>query len=132
MTFSISIDELLSRTALTDAQQPDERPPHFKTASDITKTCALCTKPGKACVGCVDAPQYEHGEDLQNTYYCSQECQTTDWDNHKEICYRKSLRKKLYRASEILDRIWHALREHTFDLRISKTIDIDGVFTIII
>ncbi|KAF5002171.1 hypothetical protein FGRMN_547 [Fusarium graminum] len=79
-----------------------------------TKACKLTL----TCC-CLDAPEYAPG-DSADTFYCSRECQTEDWPNHKKKCNNLKRRKSLVRAVKLLKATFIAYREVMFDLHVTK------------
>ena len=76
------------------------------------------------CNGCADAPILST-EQPSNTFYCSTSCQKADWEIHKKICKLSSARKRLYRAGDIVQRIFYLYREHAFEKLITKVEKVD-------
>lgn len=54
------------------------------------------------------------------TFYCNSACQTADWTHHKQACKLLFARKRLYRAGDIVQRIFYVYREHTFNINITE------------
>lgn len=54
------------------------------------------------------------------TFYCDATCQKADWTNHKKVCKSLSARKRLYRAGDIVQRIFYVYREQAFEKLITK------------
>ncbi len=74
-----------------------------------SKACANCGKIDSAfsCGGC----KIQRIGDIQ-VFYCSQACQKDHWKAHKAICVS---RKQLGRAVAIVDELYAAFEEATFD-----------------
>ena len=82
--------------------------------------CAHCCKVAtQICKGCAGAPDIGDGMSLK-TFYCNTTCQKAHWSKHRPTCNRLSVRKKLYRAGGILQEIFYAYREITFDKMFRK------------
>lgn len=95
--------------------------------SSVSATCANCQKPAyTACSGCNDTPDYGQ-EEAKKTSYCSSECQKANWAAHSKLCKKLQNRKALFRATDILQEIFYLYREKTFDKRITKVEEKDGI-----
>jgi len=71
--------------------------------------CARCGNPaGKHCKGCFQAVDVQ-GRQISPTYYCSKECQRSDWKHrgHKLVCMQACDRKRLHRAGELIQAVFH-------------------------
>ena len=80
--------------------------------------CATCGQHATTrCAGCADT---EHTGTQGATFYCSKPCQTKGWLKHKKACQAAQGRKKLFRAAEMIQEIFFALRAELFDLNITK------------
>lgn len=78
--------------------------------------CATCSQPATThCAGCADT---EHTGTQCVTLYCSKACQTKDWSKHKAACQSAQGRKKLFRAAELIQETFYAVRAEAFDLKI--------------
>lgn len=71
--------------------------------------------------------------DQSRTYYCTKECQTKDWTNHKHVC--KTLRNEieyqsLTNATQFLSNIFYLLRIESFDLSI-KSMKLEGTTLVV-
>ena len=82
--------------------------------------CAHCCKPAtQTCKGCTGAPDIGDGTSLK-TFYCNATCQKAHWREHELACSRLSDRKQLYRAGEILQKVFYGYREVVFEKLIDK------------
>lgn len=54
------------------------------------------------------------------TVYCNSACQKTDWALHKKRCKRLSARKQLYRAGDLVQRIFYVYWEQAYEKLIIK------------
>lgn len=68
------------------------------------RSCSKCGKDAiltcKACKGMPDS-----AEQLTAVYYCSPECQKSDWEVHKPKCKASRDRQVLFRAGDIAQRL---------------------------
>ena len=79
-------------------------------------TCCIQTSSHcKACVGV-----RPDTETMHKAYFCGKECQTAGWPEHKKLCKHVQIVKRLYRAGDILQRIFFIARKHTFEFSIDK------------
>jgi hypothetical protein len=70
--------------------------------------CSICPNAGTLiCPGCQDIPLHA------GTKYCSKECQSADWANHKELHRAFKERKTLFRAAEVLQAVYYIYLEAT-------------------
>lgn len=63
---------------LTKTLKKSTRDPNYSDFDKLikrTKKCSKCSKVSSLMCG-----------QCQNTVYCSQQCQQSDWENHKKIC----------------------------------------------
>lgn len=101
-------------------------PPNI--ADTEAQGCARCNKPvpkpALACLACVDG--VDANGDSQRAYYCSARCQTLDKKNHARMCADVNVRKKLFRAAELLQTIFYPMREAAFDIKIKGIEEHDG------
>jgi hypothetical protein len=89
--------------------------------------CANCTiQATMRCAGCVGAPDYHLG-DAPSIVYCGRNCQTEDWPNHKPYCHNMKRRKKLLRASTILQAALLTYRDILYDIDLTKIEEKDGM-----
>lgn len=80
--------------------------------------CATCDQPATTrCVGCVDT---EHTGTQGATFYCSKTCQTKGWRKHKAACQAAQDRKKLFRAAELIQETFFALKAEILDFNVAK------------
>lgn len=86
----------------------------------LPKLCIVCSLPGSPCTACENAPGY--GTYPGGTvYYCGKECQDKDKENHKELCERRSIRKRFARAASILSHAWEAYRAAAYHWKVYGT-----------
>lgn len=106
-----SMNPLISMSSTTHEEWADE---------EIT-TCATCRRDGaRRCVGCNGAPDNE-GRQLYPTYYCSTQCQKTDYiRTHKHACKAAKDRRAVYRVGDIAQLAFYAYSERLFDTSITK------------
>ncbi|KAK0111684.1 autophagy protein 6 [Cadophora gregata] len=89
------------------------------STTKTTKPCGSCSKDTwQACAGCKDAPIVISGP--KPVYYCSKECQKTDWKKHKSVCQVLQRRKMIYRAGDLLQRIFNVFRKEVHGQRLAK------------
>jgi hypothetical protein len=80
--------------------------------------CVTCGQPATTrCTGCVGV---EVDGAPTSALYCGKGCQSKDWATHKQVCQAVQGRKKLFRAAELIQEIFHAVRAEAFDLHITK------------
>jgi hypothetical protein len=80
--------------------------------------CVTCSQPATThCAGCADT---DSNGTLTLTLYCSRSCQSKDWSSHKKACQAAQGRKKLFRAAELIQETFYAVRAESFDLNITK------------
>jgi len=92
-----------------------------ESADEEIKTCVTCRKDGEQpCIGCHGAPDSE-GRQMHTTYYCSDECQITDYDTHEYACKAAKDRRAVYRVGDIAQLAIYAYLERLFDISITKT-----------
>jgi hypothetical protein len=102
----------------SDDVLPDA-PPSALAGAPLT-TCTVCGTPTTVrCPKCVseDITQ-DIGHREPTRYYCNTTCQTIDWENHKGSCKLAQAQKKLFRGAEVLQEVFLAVREETFDTAI--------------
>jgi hypothetical protein len=62
------------------------------------------------------------------TFYCSRECQATDYKQHKTTaCRDANARKQLWRGAKLAQQMFFVYREATFDQIIPK-VEVDGEY----
>jgi hypothetical protein len=80
--------------------------------------CATCGQPASAhCAGCANT---QHTGTQNITLYCSKPCQTKDWSKHKAECQSAQGRKKLFRAAELIQETFFALKAEILDFNVTK------------
>lgn len=80
--------------------------------------CATCSQPATThCAGCADT---QHTGTQRVTLYCSKACQTKDWSKHKPACQSAQVRKKLFRAAELIQETFFALKFEILDFNVTK------------
>jgi hypothetical protein len=88
------------------------------TRTAPSNACATCGQPATTrFAGCADT---EHIGTQGATLHCSKECQTNHWDKHKTACLSAQGRKKLFRAAELIQEIFLALKSETIDVNVTK------------
>lgn len=81
-------------------------------------SCATCDQLATTrCAGCVDT---EHTGTQGATFYCSKACQTKNWSKHKVVCRSAQGRKKLFRAAELIQETFFALKFEILDFNVTK------------
>lgn len=92
--------------------------PTMATQDATTGVCAACGQPATThCGGCAGV---EVNGTRTLTLYCGKTCQTNNWTMHKKACQAAQGRKKLFRAAEIIQEAFFALRAEVFDLNVTK------------
>jgi hypothetical protein len=82
--------------------------------------CAICGQPAATrCAGCADT---EHTGTQGPTLYCSKACQTKGWTKHMVACKAAQDRKKLFRAAELIQETFYAVRAEVFDLNVFQVL----------
>lgn len=71
------------------------------------------------CTGCLDAPEYRDGDDV-GVFYCSHECQKSNWPSHKKSCNNMRRRKSLLRAVKLLKTTLLSYREVNYEYDLVK------------
>jgi hypothetical protein len=92
-----------------------------------TGNCHLCGRETtKICGNCAEG--VDSDGNASQTYYCSKECQTEDFDTHVDhACLFSNARKQLYRGAEVLQELFFTFRQNIFENNIEKTVtDEDG------
>lgn len=88
------------------------------TQTATSGICATCSQPATTrCAGCAAT---EHNGAEGGTLYCGKTCQTTDWTNHKAACQSVQGRRKLFRAAEVIQDAFFALKTEIFDFNLDK------------
>ncbi|KAL8635448.1 MAG: hypothetical protein Q9228_007059 [Teloschistes exilis] len=91
----------------------------------LGESCDHCGQPAALCCsGCVESPTLG-GISPPRTFYCSPKCQRAAWDIHKKICSTLSARKRVYRAGNMIQKIFYAYRERAFEKMFTK-IEVEG------
>lgn len=84
----------------------------------VSTFCSLCNRaaprPVLICPECPETP----------TYYCDTQCRDRDQVNHQKDC-NDPTRKLIYRAGDLLQKIFFTFRETAFDTAISR-VEKDG------
>lgn len=82
---------------------------NFSMASASSATCTSCSKPAaNKCGGC------------KTLSYCSKDCQSKDWPNHKATCKDVQLEKRLTRICGIIQQAYLEFTEATWDTPILR------------
>ncbi|KAL8690945.1 MAG: hypothetical protein Q9218_003721 [Villophora microphyllina] len=82
--------------------------------------CSYCAKPAiTACRGCVNAPAFDDNHPPK-TFYCNSVCQKADWTKHNVTCKVLCVRKQVYRAGDVIQRVFYTYRERLFEIPITK------------
>jgi hypothetical protein len=88
------------------------------TQADPSGACVICSLPATTpCPGCADS---EHTGTQSATFCCSKTCQTKDWSKHKTACQSAQGRKKLFRAAELVQETFYALKSEILDFNVTK------------
>jgi hypothetical protein len=88
------------------------------TQTAPSDVCVVCSQPDATrCTGCADT---EHTGTEGATRYCSKTCQKAHWKKHKAACQSAQGRKKLFRAAELIQETFFALKAEVFDLNVTK------------
>ena len=83
-------------------------------------SCAVCgVLANKTCQGCLDGIDAE-GATAPRTVYCSVDCQKKHWDSHKTVCKQLKVRKELYRAGDLIKKVYYTFRAHAFEVPLRK------------
>jgi hypothetical protein len=76
------------------------------SAGSLPGTCESCGKATRSiCTGC-KLDQDEPDDQTRKTYYCSKDCQSSHWPQHKTTCKSHVDRIALYRAACIASQIF--------------------------
>ena len=95
------------------------------TQSSTGSPCACCQKATtNKCGGCLGAPAYGQSP-AKRTFYCSTQCQKTDWSRHKAECKALQARKSLRRAAVVLQATLYRIRSNAYPLSVTS-VRIDG------
>lgn len=87
--------------------------------------CTVCDNhTTKVCASCID----HLTDDAVNspTFYCSVACQASHWDKHKATCKTINDVTILYRAGELLQKVFYAYRKVTFSKNVASLEEKDG------
>jgi hypothetical protein len=83
-----------------------------------SNVCVTCGQPATThCAGCADV-DINGARTL--TLYCGKACQNKDWSTHKKACQAAQGLRKLFRAAELIQETFYAVRAEAFDLTINK------------
>ncbi|KAF2136682.1 uncharacterized protein K452DRAFT_216004, partial [Aplosporella prunicola CBS 121167] len=66
------------------------------------------------CTGCRGIP----GSRI--TFYCSRNCQEAHWEVHKKTCWSLIVRKRFYRAAQLLKDAWLVYRRISYDVLVER------------
>lgn len=94
---------------------------------DTENKCAHCHKLDAKfhCAGCRDTPSV-HNKPQSTAVYCNKECQKAGWASHRKSCKNLQARKALFRAADLIQAIWYAVRRESFDCCVIKAEEVDG------
>jgi len=70
------------------------------------------------CAECVD--RRDDQAVLSPAFYCSKVCQKSHWSQHKLLCKTVNATTRLYRAGELLQRMFYDFRRAAFDFDITR------------
>lgn len=77
--------------------------------------CAECGQPAQQwCDDCVDAPTIDMQPSSQRTSYCSDQCREDHMKAHKVKCDVLKCRKRFFRATDLLKKMYFIQREAAF------------------
>lgn len=111
-------DEQMQSQAKISANLTDSTSVESQVAEDSEHTCVKCNKPAVLrCQAC--SYSEEKGVD-QPTWYCGKGCQQADWPSHKSSCRKVACVNQIYRAARVVQALFYAFRENTFDLSIGR------------
>lgn len=83
-------------------------------------SCAACGAPANnTCRGCLDGIDAE-GAAASRTLYCGVDCQKKHWGSHKTVCKQLKVRKELYRAGDLIKKVYYTFRAHAFEVPVRK------------
>ena len=86
--------------------------------------CMVCgNDTSTRCNGCIQG--LDVSLDPAPTFYCSKDCQVTDWKNHKTNCKLANDRKVLKRAGDLLLDTFCDIRKAAFDINVVK-VEVQG------
>lgn len=84
--------------------------------------CLLCRKPSRAllaCPSCEKAPSLQYANfGITVVFYCSGECRTANWQQHKPVCKRLQQRLQLQRTAILLRELWLMFKSRALDTAI--------------
>lgn len=90
-----------------------------------THQCARCPKfADLICSGCKGAPDGVQG--IVAIWYCSNKCQTDDWEKHKPACKVARERRTLYRAADTAQKMLLIFSRATFQWGVERIEKHDG------
>ncbi|KAK3691780.1 hypothetical protein LTR37_018438 [Vermiconidia calcicola] len=78
----------------------------FTMAPATVGKCCVCTKEtSQRCGKCSEGVDADGNE--SPTYYCSNECQKSDFGQHKTVCRYANARKQMYRGAALLQNVFY-------------------------
>lgn len=90
------------------------------TPRAVPHPCRVCgTKTSVCCEKCKSSLS-EVGKSIFRAYYCSSKCQDKDWVSHEERCQQAQSRMLLFRASELIHRLFVATRRPILEVPIKQ------------
>lgn len=116
--FKASMPPLLLRDFLFRTTTSCNTTTTMATQNAPSGVCATCSQPATTqCAGCAKT---EHTGTPGATLYCSEACQIKGWSQHKAACQAAQGRKKLFRAAELLQETFLALKSEILDFNVTK------------